>query len=792
MNSIRVVITGVGVRCAGAADAEQFRANVRAGYCGVGPVTGINFGTSECHVGGQVNDLEDSGTAADFRVTRLLRIAMRGALHGSGFGPDLTGLDRTRAGLAVGYCQFPSAGVGMSELMCTNVARVATELGISGPRIALSTACGSGSASLAVGAERIAANEADVMFCGGADELLGASWLGFSYLQALSTTGASAPYSQSTGLLLGEGAAIVVLEAEDHARSRGAEVLAEFAGWGSSADAYHITSPDPAGRGAVLAMGRALDRAGLIADDVDYVCGHGTGTKANDTMEVKAHRAVFGPRAPRVPLSSIKPMIGHTLGAAGAIEAVACVFALQDQMLPPTINFAADHQSDLDFVPNTSRKADIDVVMSNSYAFGGDNMSVIFTRPGRHHSPPSPPAREVCITGVGCAGAIGIGYPQWRDALLAGTSGIAPAKQLGADGLGIELAGELPELSARGVTTPAYWRQLDPLSRLVLSVVRQAWDDARLHLTAPERNRTAVVFATASGPMSAVTRFTDSITFENPNPAMFPNIVLTAAPGHVCNALGLRGPRITFASGGVAAVHAIEHAASLISRGEADHAIVVAADELTRLQLLTPIPGREYVSSARAVPFQASSPGVNVGAAGVALILESTDQARTRGARSYGRVLGTAVGGNAEMSIEVAVEHDPRGERWRAVLCQALERAEILPEEVGYVAAAANGAIKLDSLETSVLSGIFGTKIPVSAPKAAVGETMGASAAVGIVACLAALEAGVAPPTADLTDPVGAHRVQHVLDMHVAVAGTAAVANAFSVDGNYGAVVIGR
>src|SRR2546429_40391 len=144
METRRVVITGVGVRCAGAANAAQFWDNVQAGYSAVGPVTGIDVSASECRVGGQVRDLKDAGTEADFRVTRLLRVAMRDALGEAGFGPGLAGLDRARAGLAVGYCQFPGAGPGTSELMCTNVARVAAELGISGPRIALSTACGSG------------------------------------------------------------------------------------------------------------------------------------------------------------------------------------------------------------------------------------------------------------------------------------------------------------------------------------------------------------------------------------------------------------------------------------------------------------------------------------------------------------------------------------------------------------------------------------------------------------------------------------------------------------------------
>lgn len=790
---VRVVVTGIGVRCAGAENAGEFWARVREGRSAVGEVKDLDIGASECRVGGQVTDLGYSGMGDPRdRVAQLLFAALREAVADSGL--DLDAEDRSRIGVALGQCQ---AGFyddrGFAQFLYANADMVAAELGITGPRAVLSTACTAGSAALAQAAERIVAGETDVMIAGGVDQLFAPTWHGFASLQALGPDGCRA-YSRSNGLVLGEGAGILVLEPLERALARGAEPLAELKGWGSSADAHHITAPDPSARGAVLAMNRALERAGLTPDDVDYVNGHGTGTEPNDAMEAKALRLAFGDRAPSVPLSSVKPVTGHTLGAAGAIEAAAVIYALRDQIVPPTANFATDTEPTLDFVPNTPRPARLDVVMSNNYAFGGDNASLVFCRPGHGPEPRERATREVSITGVGAIGPVGSGYERWRDALLAGENGLGRARGFDTEGLPVSFVGELPDLDPRGVAPLGDWRQMDVLSRLALSVARQAWKDADLRLTAGQRNNTAVVLATATGPLGAITRFTDSIKAGEPSPVLFPNTVFTSATGHVCKALRLRGPRTTFSSGSVAAVHALEYAGALVARGDADHAIVIAAEEITRLHLTTPGPQHQYMIDERAVPYQRDVSGINLGSAGLAFVVEPTDQARVRGVRSYGRLLGSAVGGDAlPRGGDRRTELDPRGTQWEAVLRKALQRSGRTPEDIGYVSGVANGATVLDSLETGVLSRIFGRDIPVSATKAAVGETQGASGAVSLLAGLVALDTGLIPPTAGLTDPVGGARVRHVLaGSPLPLTGDAVMANAFSIGGTYGSVVVAR
>jgi 3-oxoacyl-[acyl-carrier-protein] synthase II len=788
---VRVAVTGIGIRCAAADDAKQFWQNVIDGRSGVIEVTGLELGDSPCRIGGQITTLAATGSGADAvgaRLSEMLRGVVEEALHSSGLA--LEEADPTRVGLTLGQCQGALADEESAHFMHECSDAIANHLGITGPRTVISTACTAGAAALALAAERIVGGEVDVMLAGGADVLSSFTWRGFTSLQSLSPDGC-APYSRSAGLVLGEGAGILVLEPLERVLAQGRTPLAELLGWGFSADAHHITAPDATGRGALLAMERAVSRAGFGLDKVDYVCGHGTGTQANDEMEVKALRLAFGERAPLVPLSSIKPMIGHTLGAAGAIEAAASVYALRDGMLPPTVNFTPTGvDSDLDFVPNVTRQAPLRVVMTNNYAFGGNNSSLVFGRVAdRATVPTAPPTyRDVCVTGIGIVSSLGSGYPQWSAALLAGHTGLRPFTLLDPGSSGLTIGAELPELSSRGVTTPGEWRHLDPLSRLALTVSRQAWTDSGLRLTPGQRNNVAVIYGSGTGPVSAIRRFQDSVASGDPSPMHFPNTVYTAAPGHVCKALALRGPTTTFTSGGVAGMHAIEYATALVARGEVDQALVIAVDELSEWHLGASGEQRNYLSPGLGVPFQRGSKGANLGAAGVALVIEATEHAQDRGARRYGRILGTAVGGDAIAGMLP----DPRGSRWSLVLRQALRNARVEPAEVGYVACAANGATELDSLETGVINRILGPKVPVSAPKSMTGETLGASGGIALVSALVALQTGLAPPTAGLTDPVGGERVHHVMGEPAAVTGDAAVANVFSLGGNYGAVVVGR
>jgi 3-oxoacyl-[acyl-carrier-protein] synthase II len=268
------------------------------------------------------------------------------------------------------------------------VSHVAGEFGVGGPATNVLTACAASTQAVGEAMLRIRDGEADVMLSGGAHSMIHPFGMtGFSRLTALSTRnedmeGASRPFDATRdGFVLGEGASILVLEDYDFARARGATLLAEIVGYGASADAFRITDQDPEGEGAASSMRAALLDAGLAPRDIDYVSAHGTGTKQNDQVETRAMKAVFGDHARRVPLSSVKSMMGHLVAAAGATELITCVLAIRDQVLPPTINLRhPDPECDLDYVPNAPRKAKVEVCMSNSFGFGGQNNTLIITR----------------------------------------------------------------------------------------------------------------------------------------------------------------------------------------------------------------------------------------------------------------------------------------------------------------------------------------------------------------------------------------------------------------------------
>jgi 3-oxoacyl-[acyl-carrier-protein] synthase II len=260
--------------------------------------------------------------------------------------------------------------------------------GARGPAFNCLTACAASTQAIGEATEILRRGDADVMIGGGAHSMIHPFGVtGFNLLTALSRCnedprGASRPFdAHREGFVLGEGAGMVILETLEHAQRRGAPVLAEVVGYGSTADAYRITDQHPAGEGAVLAMREALADAHLSPADINYINAHGTGTKENDGNETTAIKTVFGDLAKKVPVSSIKSMMGHLIAAAGAVEMICCVLAIRDQMLPPTTNLHnPDPRCDLDYVPNAARSARVDVALSNSFGFGGQNDTIIVKR----------------------------------------------------------------------------------------------------------------------------------------------------------------------------------------------------------------------------------------------------------------------------------------------------------------------------------------------------------------------------------------------------------------------------
>lgn len=400
----RIVVTGLGVVTPIGLGRDEFWKALLAGRSGISPVESFDTSQYPVHLGGEIKGFSAAGfferqAPADVgRTSQLAIAAARLALDDAGV--ELAGLDPRRAGVSMGttsgeplfveqYNDARAAGQ-IDTLPAETYTRypchvipthLAVEFNLQGPCLMIPTACAAGNYAIGYAFDLLRSGVADVMLAGGADAFSRIPYTGFARLGAIAPDRCQPFDRNRKGMIPGEGAAVLVLESLDRAQARGAIVYAEIAGYGLSCDAHHMTAADPEGGGAVRAMAKALQDSGVEPAEVDYISAHGTGTPTNDRVESLAVRRLFGSGADRIPISSIKSMIGHTMGAASAIEAVACALALKTGGIPPTINYEEpDTECDLDYVPNESRQTNPRIVLNNAYAFGGNNASLCLVR----------------------------------------------------------------------------------------------------------------------------------------------------------------------------------------------------------------------------------------------------------------------------------------------------------------------------------------------------------------------------------------------------------------------------
>jgi 3-oxoacyl-[acyl-carrier-protein] synthase II len=410
----RVVVTGMGMLTALGNDVASTWEGMVAGRSGIGPITAFDPSRLQARIAGEVNDFDASGVLDKKDMRRIDRyiqlglVSSRQAMDQAGLPARLEGPEAERTGVIFGT---GLGGVGtLVDGITINALRgpdrispffipmgipnvgagqIAISFGMTGPNFTTASACASSGHAIGEAWEAIRRGDADTMIAGGAEAgiyepLVG----GFDSMHALSRRNddpeaASRPFDQGRdGFVPGEGSGAVVLEELDHARARGATILAELIGYGATADASHITLPAPGGIGAVLAAARALAKAGIGPTDIDHINAHATSTPEGDRAELQAIKAILGDNAARVPITANKSMVGHTLGAAGAIEAIITIQSIRHGCVPPTINLdEPDPEAEgLDLTPNRAASHDIEIALSNSFGFGGQNTALIFRR----------------------------------------------------------------------------------------------------------------------------------------------------------------------------------------------------------------------------------------------------------------------------------------------------------------------------------------------------------------------------------------------------------------------------
>lgn len=404
----RVVVTGLGAITPVGNDVESFWNNIKNGVCGIDFITKFDTSEFKVKIAAEVKDFDPSIYMDRKEVKRIdtfsqfAMAASAQAVEDSKL--DLEKIDKNRFGVVIGS---GIGGIGTIEdeqtkflekgpnkvhplfipMIISNMAagNVAIKFEAKGICTTVVTACATGTNAIGEAYRMIQYGTADVIIAGGTESsITPLSIAGFTTLTALSKSTdpkrASIPFdAERDGFVMGEGAGVFIVESLDHAKARGAKIYAEIVGYGSTCDAYHMTSPAPDGEGAARAMELAINEAGISAEEVSYINAHGTSTPVNDKYETAAIKTVFGNC--NVPVSSTKSMIGHLLGAAGAVEGVICVKALEDGFIPPTVGYSVpDSECDLDCVPNVGRKADLKYVMSNSLGFGGHNAVILMKK----------------------------------------------------------------------------------------------------------------------------------------------------------------------------------------------------------------------------------------------------------------------------------------------------------------------------------------------------------------------------------------------------------------------------
>lgn len=698
----RVVVTGLGLVCALGEDADKCWSAAVNGVTGIREVKSVNTDGCYANVGAEVLTASKDLSDEDYDRSSLLCIKAAGeALVDSGY--KVTEESSDRIGVIVGNCvggaasidkyftdELKNGGGNKADILKMPAAAIANNVakhfGLNGTTANIVNACAAGTISLSYAADLIRAGKADAFVAGGSDSFSSLAFAGFHALHALDENSCS-PFNRSSGITLGEGAGVLIIESYEHAKARGAKIYCEVLGSGVSSDAHHITAPDPEGKGQMLAISRAITNSGLTPNDIDYINAHGTGTAKNDEAEFLSLHTIFDGND-HLSVSSTKSMTGHCLGAAGSIEAVLTVKAVCENAVPPTIGYTEENLGALkekagaiDFVPNVKHEKTINYAASNSFAFGGNNASIIFAKEPRE-IPDRTNKDRIFITGIG--GLISKGR--------------------------VEISSD--DYKAHGIKM-AFYRKLDRFSQLQLLSGMQALADANITVSEENEKDIGIVVGTADGPMTEIVGFQKNV-IENGTASgsafSFPNTVYNAAGGYFSIFAGIKGYNVTNANSIQAGLQSLCYAADVIRNGDEKIMVASGTDENTDTT--------EYLYGKLGLL------NGSLGEGSVSLILENENSANERGAKKYAELVGWAT---AHKSVEFGTVKGSES-ALKAAIENACKSAGIALKDIEAVCGFANGVPTVDDIEKNTYAELFGD-IPVVRVKDELGEARAAASA---------------------------------------------------------------
>ena len=728
----RCVVTGLGMVNAIGSNVEECWQNALAGKTGIDHVKSVNADKCYANLGAEIDFELPKNDDVD-RVSVLCLKASEEAFNDSGIGGSIE--DATRFGVIMGSCV---GGVVSIENYITNGEKtedikkmtispiannVATAFGAKGVITNVGNACAAGAISVAYACELIRAGVADAFIVGGADAFAAVPFAGFTALHALSENPCS-PFNHSNGITLGEGAGAMIVESFEHATKRGAKIYCDVLASGISSDAHHITAPRPDGIGQMYAINRAIDMSGLSKSDIGYVNAHGTGTAKNDEAEFLSLHTIFDNAGGNLSVSSVKSMVGHCLGAAGAIEAVYSIKALTEGKVPPTIGYSEEDlevlkekAGDIDFMPNTAKEKELKAVMSNNFAFGGSNASVIFARDAGEVKETENDG-AVYITGLGIVSPLGNGVENYVNQINAGNKveGNSALSEVGKE--------DFDKFDIK----MAFFRKLDKFSLIQVVSGLEALKEAGIVLEEGKEEDYGMIIGTGDGPLTTVYEFEEHIAKEgneNGSAFNFPNTVYNAAGGYLSIKTGLRGYNVTVTNGNQSGLQSVAYAFHEIRQNRAQGMLATGTDENSGV--MEKLYGQLGLMASGDASLYGNS-GMTLSDGSVSIAMENEASAEKHGGKKYARVAGYGMTHEGVAYGTVSGSNDGL----KNAVEKALAMAGITAADVDAVYGLGNGVKEYDDIEIAVNKELFGGKVPVHNVRSYIGEARAAAAALSV------------------------------------------------------------
>ena len=746
MSEKRVVITGLGLINAIGDTVDESWNNCINGVCGIKEVKSVN--TAECyaHMGAEASkDFEvDAGEDADKmdRVSLLCVKAVKEALSDSEI--DMTKENADRVGVIIGSCvggansieKFFTAYEENPEtantediikmpigVIANHVAKVS---GAKGVVTNVGNACAASTISIEYASDLIRAGVGDVFICGGTDTFSSLAFGGFIALHAIDEEPCS-PYNKSKGITLGEGAGALIVESYEHAVARGAKIYCDVLGGGISSDAHHITAPRPDSEGQMNAMKKALKNSDMKASEIEYINGHATGTPLNDSTEMQAMQTIFGENEGTC-VSSTKSMVGHCLGAAGAVEAIYSVKALTTNTVPPTIGYTdediealKEKAGKLDFMPNVKKEKELNYVMTNNFAFGGNNASVIFSKEAREIKPLE--NNRVFVTGMGLVSPLGNSVESY----IEGTK----AKNVAENG-NLRASVTADDYKEHEIKL-AFYRKLDKLSQMQVVSGRSCLKSAGVTVTTENETDIGMIIGTADGPGTDIINFHEGLIKNGTNAGsafVFPNTVYNAAGGYLSINSGVKGINVTLTNGSQAGLQSVCYAYNVVRDGDHKMMMACGVDENTDSTRIIYDRLGYTADGTDTTPYKREGRTYILGEGSTSVMLESEASAKERNAKIYAEIAGY---GMTHESVTVGTLKGS-GEALDKAIKLACENAGISISDIDAIVGFGNGNTTVDTIEMESYERVFGADVkPVLSVKTLVGESRAAAATLQVM-----------------------------------------------------------